>query len=180
MPAYPRMSTPPQPAHASVRAMVRPGIDADAECIASFNCAMAWETERREIPPELMIAGVRNLLDNPRYGFYAVAEAPRTDGTPEIAGCLLITYEWSDWRNGLFWWVQSVYVAPAHRRRGVYRALYDWVRERARASGECCGFRLYVEKDNGRAQRTYESLGMHRCDYLMYEESFTRETGEHR
>lgn len=147
---------------------VRPGADADADTIASFNRAMALETEGRDIPRERLAAGVRGMLARPHYGFYAVAEA---DG--EAAGCLMVTYEWSDWRNGLFWWIQSVYVEARFRRRGVYRALYDWVRAHAAAAEgdeRCCGFRLYVEKDNHAAQRTYSALGMRRCDYLMYEE----------
>ena len=88
----------------------------------------------------------------------------------EPVGCLLVTTEWSDWRNGLFWWIQSVYVVPAARRQGVYRALYDFVREQAREQPGICGFRLYVEKDNRNAQRTYRSQGMAETDYLICEE----------
>ena len=149
---------------------VRRGDESDADTIAAFNRAMARETEARDIPAGLLESGVRGMFANPHLGFYAVAEC---DG--ETAGCLMVTYEWSDWRNGLFWWIQSVYVAQPFRRRGVYRALYDWVRERANAAqsagdGRCCGFRLYVEKENRDAQRTYQALGMRECDYLMYEE----------
>ena len=149
---------------------VRHGKAADADTIAAFNRAMARETESREIPPGLLEAGVHGMLANPRYGFYAVAEID-----DQVAGCLMVTYEWSDWRNGLFWWIQSVYVHGPFRRRGVYRALHEWVRERAHeaeAAGDsrCCGFRLYVEKDNRNAQRAYDALGMRECDYLMYEE----------
>ena len=146
------------------------GGEDDADTIAAFNRAMARGTEAREIPPGLIEAGVRGMLANPSLGFYVVAEI---DG--RTAGCLMVTYEWSDWRNGLFWWVQSVYVAQPFRRRGIYRSLYEWVRERAReaesaGNGRCCGFRLYVEKENVAAQRTYQALGMRQCDYLMYEE----------
>ena len=153
---------------------VRRGREEDADTIAAFNRAMARETEARDIPPGLLEAGVRGMLANPDLGFYAVAEV---EG--ELAGCLMVTYEWSDWRNGLFWWIQSVYVSAGHRRRGVYRALYDWVRERAEEAeaggdGRCCGFRLYVEKDNHVAQRAYRALGMRECDYLMYEEERLR------
>ena len=152
------------------RVRVRPGTAADADTIAAFNRAMARETEGRDIPHSRLAAGVRGMLQRPQYGFYAVAEV---DG--EVAGCLMVTFEWSDWRNGLFWWIQSVYVDARHRRRGVYRALYDWVRERALAAEladgtRCCGFRLYVEKENERAQQTYAALGMSCCDYLMFEE----------
>ncbi len=149
---------------------VRRGRDEDADTIAAFNRAMARETEAREIPAGVLEAGVRGMLARPEHGFYAVAEIGS-----EVAGCLMVTYEWSDWRNGLFWWIQSVYVASPFRRRGVYRALYEWVRERAAEAeaaggGRCCGFRLYVEKANVSAQQTYRALGMRECDYLMYEE----------
>ena len=105
------------------------------------------------------------LLNDPSLGFYVVAER-----AGEVVGSLMVTNEWSDWRNGLFWWIQSVYIVPAARRQGVYRALYDFVREMARADPGICGFRLYVEKDNTAAQRTYSSLGMAPTDYLVYEE----------
>ena len=82
----------------------------------------------------------------------------------------MVTNEWSDWRNGLFWWIQSVYVEPAWRRRGVYRRLYHFIRPLAQADPGICGFRLYVEKDNVVAQKTYASLGMVQTDYLVYEE----------
>ncbi len=137
----------------------------DAAHIAAFNQAMAWETEGRRLVPELIGAGVRRLLAEPGLGFYAVAEH---EG--EVVGCLLVTNEWSDWRNGLFWWIQSVYVIQAWRRRGVYRRLYDFIRELAQREPGVCGFRLYVEKENATAQRTYSALGMAPTDYLIYEE----------
>jgi ribosomal protein S18 acetylase RimI-like enzyme len=86
----------------------------------------------------------------------------------------MITYEWSDWRCGDWWWIQSVYVEPAHRRSGVYRALYEHVLELAKATPEVCGMRLYVERENANAQRTYESLGMRDAGYAMYEDEFAR------
>lgn len=137
----------------------------DADHIAAFNRAMAWETEGKALIPELIAAGVRRLLAEPALGFYAVAEH---EG--EVVGCLMVTNEWSDWRNGLFWWIQSVYVTQPWRRRGVYRRLYDFIRELARGEPGVCGFRLYVEKENTTAQRTYASLGMAPTDYLIYEE----------
>jgi GNAT superfamily N-acetyltransferase len=87
-----------------------------------------------------------------------------------IVGCLLVTHEWSDWRNGLFWWIQSVFIEAGWRRRGVYRRLYQHVKELAAADPTVCGFRLYVEKDNAVAQQTYAALGMAPTDYLIYEE----------
>jgi ribosomal protein S18 acetylase RimI-like enzyme len=137
----------------------------DAPVIAQFNRAMALETEGRELIAERIDAGVRRLLNDPSLGFYAVAESGGA-----VVGCLMVTNEWSDWRNGLFWWIQSVYVEKAWRRKGVYRRLYDFVRELAAANPAICGFRLYVERENATAQQTYESLGMARTGYLVFEE----------
>lgn len=137
----------------------------DAADIVRFNSAMALETEGKALLPERVTPGVQRLLDDPSLGFYLVAEQAGS-----VVGSLMVTNEWSDWRNGLFWWIQSVYIVPAARRQGVYRALYDFVRDMARADPGICGFRLYVEKDNTAAQRTYSSLGMAPTDYLVYEE----------
>jgi GNAT superfamily N-acetyltransferase len=137
----------------------------DADTIAAFNAAMALETEGKELIGEVIAAGVRRLLDSPSLGFYLVAEH---EG--RVVACLMITNEWSDWRNGLFWWIQSVYVQQGYRRRGVYRQMYEEVRALAQADAGVCGFRLYVEKENEVAHATYASLGMQETDYLLYEE----------
>ncbi len=137
----------------------------DAETIARFNTAMARETEELVLDPLTIGAGVRALFENPAHGFYIVAEV---DG--ETAACLMITKEWSDWRNGLFWWIQSVYVAPAYRRRGIYRRMYAFIKSQAAQKENVCGFRLYVEKSNQNAQQTYRSLGMQATRYQMFEE----------
>jgi ribosomal protein S18 acetylase RimI-like enzyme len=139
---------------------------ADAPQIARFNQAMALETERKHLDDATIQAGVRALFGRPDQGFYLVAAV---DGQP--AGCLMITYEWSDWRNKVFWWIQSVYVLPEFRGKGLYRSLYAKVKELAEAAGDVCGFRLYVEKENARAQRIYEHLGMREAHYLIYEET---------
>jgi GNAT superfamily N-acetyltransferase len=144
---------------------IRKARPADARTIADFNCAMALETEHKALFADRVNAGVQRLIGDPALGFYLVAEVQG-----EVIACLLVTNEWSDWRNGMFWWIQSVYVVAPWRRRGVYRRLYDHVRELARADGGVCGFRLYVEKDNANAQATYASLGMAPTDYLIYEE----------
>jgi ribosomal protein S18 acetylase RimI-like enzyme len=144
---------------------LRKGEARDADTIAAYNTAMALETEHRVLRPERVGPGVRRLIADPSLGFYLVAER-----AGEVVGCLLVTNEWSDWRNGLFWWIQSVYVAPGARRQGVYRQMYDHVRAMAAADPGICGFRLYVEKDNTAAQRTYRSLGMAATDYLIFEE----------
>ena len=136
----------------------------DADVIARSNIAMAFETEGKRLLPEVVTAGVRRLLAEPGLGFYLVAEA---EG--QVAGCLMITTEWSDWRNGQFWYIQSVYVQPAWRRLGVFRALYEHVGERAAAQPGVCGFRLYVEQHNAAAQQTYRSLGMVETDYRVME-----------
>ena len=127
---------------------------------------MARETEDLELSEERVRAGVLAVFDSAARGFYVVAEQ-----AGEIAGALMVTNEWSDWRNAYFWWIQSVYVAPAARRRGVYRALHQFVIDSARSSG-ACGVRLDVEKQNRGAQSTYETLGMHETHYRMLEVEF--------
>jgi len=146
---------------------IRPASVADVSRLAAWNAAMAEETEGKPLDLATLEAGVRGVFDNAARGFYLVAEL---DG--EAVGGLLVTYEWSDWRNGSFWWIQSVYVARQARRRGVFRALHAAVEERARAAG-AVGVRLYVELENTRAQQTYASLGMQRCHYHMYETVFS-------
>ncbi len=148
------------------RLIVRKGQRRDAGAIAAFNSAMALETEGKALIPEVVGAGVMRLLSEASLGFYVVAEH---EG--QVVGCLMVTHEWSDWRNGLFWWIQSVYVQALWRRRGVYRRLYDFIRAQALADPSVCGFRLYVEKENAVAQATYDSLGMAATDYLIYEET---------
>jgi ribosomal protein S18 acetylase RimI-like enzyme len=143
----------------------RRGGERDAGTIAAFNGAMALETEGKELIPEVIDAGVRRLIGMPSLGFYIVAE---NEG--EVIGCLMVTNEWSDWRNGMFWWIQSVYVKKEFRRQGVYRRMYEHVRSLAQSDSSVCGFRLYVEKENEAAHATYSSLGMKETDYLIYEE----------
>lgn len=148
---------------------VRAATRADQAHIAAWNAAMAWETEAKRLDPETLERGVLAIFDEPRRGFYLVAEH---DGSP--VGCLMVTYEWSDWRCGDFWWIQSVYVVESARRLGVFRALYEDVASRAKAA-RAVGLRLYVETENERAQATYAGLGMERCHYFMYEAEFSRE-----
>ena len=140
----------------------RPG---DAKAIVEFNAAMALETEGKRLFPEVIGAGVRSLLRRPKAGFYLLAET-----RARIVGVLMITTEWSDWRNGAFWWIQSVYVRPAFRRQGVYRCLYRHVQALANKDRRVCGFRLYVERENRRAQATYRALGMEKTRYLVFEQ----------
>jgi ribosomal protein S18 acetylase RimI-like enzyme len=144
---------------------IRPAIAHDAETIVDFAAAMALETERKVLLREVIGTGVRHLLAHPGMGFYLVAEAGG-----EVVAALMVTTEWSDWRNGNFWWVQSVYVRPEFRRRGVYRELYRYLQKRAAEDRGVCGFRLYVERDNARAQATYRAAGMEQTHYLLFEE----------
>ena len=146
----------------SIRAAERADIPFLVEC----NAAMASETEHKTLDRDVLTRGTQAVFDDPRRGFYLVAEL---EG--ERAGCLLITYEWSDWRNGDWWWFQSVYVTKAARRTGVFRALYADVERRARAAG-AVGMRLYVERDNERARQTYASLGMDEEPYKMLRRGF--------
>lgn len=143
---------------------IRPAGQADMASIAEWNVAMAWETEHKQLDLQVLSRGVAAVLGEPRRGFYLVGEL---DG--KAVGCLLVTYEWSDWRNGDFWWIQSVYVTPQARRSGVFRAMYADVAQRAKQAG-AVGLRLYVETENARAQRTYRELGMEQCHYFMYEQ----------
>jgi GNAT superfamily N-acetyltransferase len=145
---------------------IRTATRADIAHIARWNLAMAWETEQKALDPAVLERGVTAVFDEPRRGFYLVAERGN-----EPVGCLLVTYEWSDWRAGDFWWIQSVYVAESARREGVFRQLYEEAKQRAALAG-AVGLRLYVETENERAQRTYAGLGMERCHYFMYEAEF--------
>ena len=145
----------------------RLAVAADAATITAFNAAMALETEHKTLDPLRLRAGVEALLADPRKGVYFVAEA---DGA--VVGQMMITLEWSDWRNGTFWWIQSVYVRPENRGQSVYRRLHEFVEAEARRDPSVCGLRLYVEQDNHRAQRTYAALGMRRTGYQVYESEF--------
>jgi ribosomal protein S18 acetylase RimI-like enzyme len=144
---------------------VRLATPQDAPVLVEFNAAMALETEGKELLREVIGAGVRSLLANPASGFYVVAEEHG-----RVVGSLMITKEWSDWRNGTFWWIQSVYVRPEVRRQGVYKLLYHHVQKLAANDPAVCGFRLYVERENARAQATYQALGMKETRYLVFEE----------
>jgi len=146
---------------------VRPGTAADVDVLVEFNLAMARESEDKGLDPERLRRGVTRLLATPQDGFYLIAEAERRP-----VGALMVTFEWSDWRDGRFWWIQSVYVTPAWRRRGVYTALHERVRALAGADGRACGIRLYVERDNRGAMATYQHLGMRETHYRLYEEEF--------
>lgn len=144
---------------------IRVATHTDVAALVRFNQLMAWETEQKKLREAVLIKGVSALVSDKNKGFYLVAEQ-----NSEVVGSLMVTTEWSDWRNGVFWWVQSVYISPDFRRKGIYAQLYAQVKVLAEKQQDVCGFRLYVEKENLIAQKTYESLGMQPTHYLMYEE----------
>ena len=146
---------------------IRRAQPAEAKIIAGFQQAMAIETEDKVLPESVIVNGVQRLMDRPELGFYLVAES-----AGEVVGSLMITFEWTDWRNGLFWWIQSVYVRPDARRQGIYSSLYRYAQDLAADDQDVRGIRLYVEVENVGAQKTYEKLGMARCQYQMYESLF--------
>ena len=144
---------------------IRQAYPREISTLVEFNRALAKETEGVELDPERVRAGVEAVFAEPSRGTYWMALRGE-----EPLGGLLVTSEWSDWRNGNFWWIQSVYVVPGFRRRGVYRRLYRHLQAEAAKKRAVCGFRLYVERDNRRAQATYRANGMERTQYLVYEQ----------
>ena len=139
----------------------------DLDTLVDFNAAMALESEGRALELNRLRSGVTAVFDGQSRGFYYVAEV-----SGRVAGQLLITTEWSDWRNSNFWWIQSVYVHPDHRRRGVYRTLHNHVVAEAHRQGNVCGIRLYVDRDNHRAKTVYASLEMGHSNYDLWEIDF--------
>ncbi|WP_317933327.1 GNAT family N-acetyltransferase [Halioxenophilus sp. WMMB6] len=144
--------------------LIRSANEGDLSTLVAFNQAMALETENKTLDPTTLRQGVAAVLADPHLAGYLLAEV---DG--QVAGSLMITEEWSDWRAKRFWWIQSVYVAPAFRRQGIYSRLYQAVLARAGERGDICGIRLYVEQENSRAQATYHKLGMKQSHYYMFE-----------
>lgn len=145
-------------------AVVRAATPADVEFLVDGNARMALETESLTLDRQRLQAGVEAVFADAGRGFYLIAEVDE-----ERAGQMMITYEWSDWRNGVFWWIQSVYTVPEMRGRGAFRALYAAVEEMARERGGVCGLRLYVEAHNEAAQATYRRCGMRETVYKMFE-----------
>jgi ribosomal protein S18 acetylase RimI-like enzyme len=143
---------------------IRIANESDTMSLVDFNQAMALETEGKHLETDVLRGGVGAVFGDEKKGFYVVAEEKS-----EIIGGLMITFEWSDWRNSWFWWIQSVYILPKARGRKIYSLLYKFVKEEA-AKSDVCGIRLYVEKENVNAQKVYEKSGMEASHYLMYEE----------
>jgi ribosomal protein S18 acetylase RimI-like enzyme len=138
----------------------------DAGALIEFNQAMALETEGKRLDPAKISDGVAAVFADEKKGFYVVAE-----DNDAIVGGLMVTYEWSDWRNAWFWWIQSVYIRTEARGQSLYTRMYEFVKDRAVQAGNVCGFRLYVETGNTNAQGVYDAVGMQRSHYIMYEES---------
>ncbi|WP_413936337.1 GNAT family N-acetyltransferase [Nitrospira sp. BLG_1] len=151
--------------------VIRPATVHDVQPILEFNAAMALETEQRRLDLDRLRKGTLALLTQPQHGFYIVAETS-VETIRTAVGQLMITFEWSDWRNGVFWWVQSVYVRPEWRRRGVYRAMHEHIAARAKMDPQVCGIRLYVEYRNHDAQTVYQRVGLSPSVYTIYEEDF--------
>jgi len=135
--------------------LIRRATPADENLLVSYNAALAWESEHKRLDEAVLRAGVRAAFADPGKGFYVVAELGG-----EVVGQSGVTFEWSDWRNGWYWWVQSVYVRPDARRQGVFSALYRHLEAEATADPAVIGIRLYVERENTRAQTTYRALGL--------------------
>jgi ribosomal protein S18 acetylase RimI-like enzyme len=148
--------------------LVRPALAEEAPTLIDFQLRLARESEGLELAPEVLTRGVHAIFADPAKGRYWVA-LPTTENSRRIAGCLLTTSEWSDWRNGTILWIQSVYVLPEERGRGVYRSLYENLKRTVEGSPDLAGIRLYVDRRNEAAQRTYQRLGMTREHYDLYE-----------
>jgi GNAT superfamily N-acetyltransferase len=142
---------------------IRRAIPENAQKIISFQQAMAMETEGLKLNETILGKGVKAVFDDPSKGEYFVAES---EGS--VIASLLITYEWSDWRNSNVWWFQSVYVVPRFRRKGIFRMMYLFIKNEAERLG-VAGLRLYVEKNNSAARKTYEAMDMTSEHYTMYE-----------
>ena len=145
--------------------MIRNAQTKDIETIAGFQLAMAKETENLELNPDVVIKGVKSVIDDPSKGFYIL-----TENKSEVVASLMITLEWSDWRAQTIWWIQSLYVKPENRRQGIYKNMYAHLKILMKNDESIGGIRLYVDKTNITAQKVYEALGMDGEHYKFYED----------
>jgi ribosomal protein S18 acetylase RimI-like enzyme len=143
---------------------IRRATPADAPVVVEFNRLLAEESEGKILDLTVLRPGVQAALADEHKALYFLVEE---DGV--VLGQTMLTFEWSDWRNGWIWWIQSVYVQRAARRRGVFRALYEHILQTARREPSVVALRLYVEEENVAAQQTYERLGMERSGYFVLE-----------
>ena len=135
--------------------------------IIQFNINMAMETENKKLDRQTVTKGVQEVFNSPSLGYYIIVK-----DSSGILGCLMITYEWSDWRNGMFWWIQSVYVEKEYRQQGVYKKMYSYIKDKALKDNSCTGIRLYVEQENKIAQSVYTKLEMKETHYKLFEIDF--------
>lgn len=149
---------------------IRLAEEKDVSILVGFNREMALETEGIVLESEILEKGVQAVLKNPEKGFYLVHEVFGT-----VRACLMVTFEWSDWRNGTFYWVQSVFVEKEFRQKGLYKDLYTFLQKHIKEKKNVAGLRLYVEKNNRRAQEVYKKLGMIETDYLLFEKSLNKQ-----
>ena len=146
--------------------ITQPGIE-DINSLVDFNIKMAKETENKILNKKIVTKGVSEVLTDTTLGYYVIAKNKNT-----ILGSLMITYEWSDWRNGMFWWIQSVYVEKEYRQQGVYKKMYFYIKDKALKDNSCTGIRLYVEQENKIAQSVYTKLEMKETHYKLFEIDF--------
>tara|TARA_Y100000746_G_C15297027_1_gene364051 strand:- start:104 stop:556 length:453 start_codon:yes stop_codon:yes gene_type:complete len=146
--------------------ITQPGIE-DINSLVDFNIKMAKETENKILNKKIVTKGVSEVLTDTTLGYYVIAKNKNT-----ILGSLMITYEWSDWRNGMFWWIQSVYVEKEYRQQGVYKKMYSYIKDKALKDNSCTGIRLYVEQENKIAQSVYKKLEMKETHYKLFEIDF--------
>ncbi|MFA6627926.1 MAG: GNAT family N-acetyltransferase [Bacilli bacterium] len=144
--------------------MIRKATQEDLETLILYNLYLAQETENLTLDPAIVKQGVNNVLEDPLKGCYWVDERNQM-----IVGQLLITYEWSDWRNATWWWIQSVYTHPQYRGQGVFTSLYAYIDQLVKTNPHICGIRLTVDRMNNSAQKTYQRLGMAHSHYDLYE-----------
>jgi GNAT superfamily N-acetyltransferase len=151
-----------------VNITVRDATSADIDAIVGYNQRLAGETEGKSLDPAVIGAGVRRGFSSPGMCRYFVAEAGG-----RVIGTTMLTYELTDWRDGVIWWLQSVFIEPEFRRHGVFRAIYRHIETLARQHPDVRGLRLYVHRDNARAMKTYEALGMEKAEYELYEHDWS-------
>ncbi len=147
--------------------LIREALPIDWPIILKFNKALAEESEEKKLDEGTLTQGIQRALSDKSHVTYILAEID-----DEVVGQLMVTREWSDWRNGWFWWLQSVYVLPDFRRQGVFKQLFEHIKYQANHSLDVVGLRLYVHADNVNAQKTYSHLGLHGTDYQVMELAF--------
>ena len=143
---------------------IRKALNKDIDVIARYNYNLAYETENKILNMNILTKGVEAIIKDENKGIYHVC-----DMNGEVVGQIMYTFEWSDWRNGTFLWIQSAYVNKEFRGMGVFKALYKFIRDIADNDNNICGIRLYVEKENTIAKKTYKNIGMKECNYYIYE-----------